>query len=154
MTASNPFNMMEEMFDRMSRQFDELSRSWESGEGVEMWRPGRREMALDVEDRDDEFAITADVPGFEREDIDVRVSGRTVTIEAETTAAETEEETGEGMRYLRKERSRRSLTRSLQLPADVVADEAHATVTNGVLTITVPKSEPTPEGESIEIEIE
>ena len=154
MTASNPFTMMEEMFDRMSRQFDELSRSWESGENIEMWSPRGREMALDIEDRDDEFAITADVPGFERDDIDVRVSDRTVTIDAEVSESTTEEETGEGVGYLRKERRHRTLTRSIQLPKDVVADEAHATVTNGVLTVTVPKADPHPESESIEIDIE
>jgi HSP20 family protein len=154
MTASNPFSMMEEMFERMSRQFDDLSRSWESGEGIEMWRPGSHQLALDVADREEEFAITVDVPGFDREDIDVRVNDRTVTVTAESSETETAEETAEDEQYLRRERRHRSLTRTVQLPEEVHADDAHATVQHGVLTITVPKAEPAPADDSLEIEIE
>lgn len=150
--ARNPFEMFEEMFDRMSQQFQTASRSWESGESFDTWRPrlGFESMSLDLIDHDGEFVVTVDVPGFERDEIDVRVTDHTLYIEAERE--ESVEETGE--RYLRQEREHRSTSRSIRLPESVEADDITATMKNGVLTLTIPKAEPREEGREIEITVE
>ncbi|WP_328766961.1 Hsp20/alpha crystallin family protein [Haloarcula nitratireducens] len=102
----------------------------------------------DLENRDDEFVLTADLPGFEKDDIDVRVTDRTLRLEAENAEETEEEEEGE---YVRRERHRASVARSISLPEAVEADDISATFNNGVLTVRLPRSEPVTPGKQIEI---
>ncbi|MFC7134750.1 MULTISPECIES: Hsp20/alpha crystallin family protein [Salinibaculum] len=148
-SRSNPFDALEEMFDRMSREFENAARSWESGETFDISMAGES-MALDLIDGDDAYTVEVDVPGFSRDEIDVRVTDDTLTIEAEHEhEAETESE-----RYLRRERQHRSMRRSILLPDPVDADAVAATMSDGVLTVTIPKEEVTEEGNHVDIEVE
>jgi HSP20 family protein len=149
-TRPNPFEPLEQMFERMNDQLREAANSWEPGEPFEPWRPGTVTMATDVKDTDDEFVVTVDVPGFERDDIDVRVADDVLRIEAERQEAEEDEDE----QYVRKERTARSVHRSITFPTPVQTQDVDATLTNGVLTIAVPKAEPLEEGTTIDIEEE
>lgn len=115
-----PFEDVERLFERFPRSVDAVV--------------GPR---LDVMEGDDELVVVADLPGFETDDIDVSVSGRTLTLRAEREA-ETEREDGA---WLRRERSSSSVRRSVDLPAAVDVDDATATYTNGVLTVTLPRAD-------------
>jgi HSP20 family protein len=149
-TRTNPFEPLERMFERMNDQLREAANSWESGEQLEPWMPGATTMATDVKDADEEFVVTVDVPGFGRDDIDVRVADDVLRVEAEREAVEAAEEE----RYVRKERTARSVHRSITFPTPVETQDVDATLTNGVLTIVVPKAEPLEEGTTIDIEAE
>ncbi len=129
MRRSNPFEEIERMFERMSRQFDDMGRQWEGG----VMQTGG--VNVDVADHDDEIVVTADLPGFEKEDIDVSLSERTLTIRADHEM-EDESETGE---FIRRERRSASASRTIRLPEDVDEDGASATYKNGVLTVALPK---------------
>lgn len=113
-----------------------------SGRRCENAKPVR----VDLEDKDDEFVLTAELPGFDEDDIDVRVTDRTLRLEAEH-AEETEEE-GE---YVKRERHRVSVARSISLPEAVEVDDFSATFNNGVLTVHLPKNEPVTQGKQVEI---
>ncbi|ADJ14989.1 Hsp20/alpha crystallin family protein [Halalkalicoccus jeotgali] len=140
----NPFDDLEEFFERFSRQFENQPGFDQDVFGM----GGANRMSVDLADRDAEFVVTADAPGFSKEEIDVRVTGRRLTIEAEREEhTEEEEET-----YLRSERHSESLRRTLQLPEPVEEEGVSATYKNGVLTITLPKREPETGGKSIDIE--
>ena len=132
MNRSNPFDEIEQFFGRTP--FGGMGRSLGHAD-------------VDIAEYDDEFVVMADLPGFDRDAIDVRVDGDRVTIRAER---ETEHEghgdeaehgnTGEHEgRYLRRERRHESVTRSVDLGADVHESDATATYKNGVLTVTLPK---------------
>lgn len=108
-------------------------------------------LAVDVADEGDSFVLTADLPGFERDDIDVEVHERTLRIDA-THQSETEQEREADENYIRRERSKRSLSRSVTLPEDVDEGAASAAFENGVLTVTLPKSHAAEESTSVEIE--
>jgi HSP20 family protein len=123
MAQRNPFEDLEKMFDRMSRQFDES--------GVSRLR----DVSVDVAERDGDIVVTADLPGYEKSDIDVAVSGRELTIEAERSGESEERDEN----YIRRERSHRRVSRSLMLPEEVVEAEASASYKNGVLTVTLPR---------------
>ena len=89
MRRSNPFdfNDIESMFERMSRQFDDMNRqlgSWDSGVGEMVSRGG---MAIDVTEHDDSLVVVADLPGFEKEDIDLKIAGQVLTIKPDQTAS-------------------------------------------------------------------
>lgn len=150
---NNPFEMMERMFDQMRDQFNQAARAWEMDDldVGEMGRDmmGRSTMGIDVADRDDEFVVTADVPGFEKDEIELRMVDSTLQIEA--THEQSTEEQAET--YLRSERKHESLREHVRLPEPVTEDGIEASLTNGVLTVHVPKAEPTGEGgRQIEIE--
>ncbi len=129
----NPFDEIEELFERMGRQFENMGDQF--GGGGIGWQPGG--MSLDMADHGDEFIVTADLPGFEKDDIDISLRGDRLRIEAEHTA-ETETEEGDE-EYLRKERRQQSMTRALTVPEPVDEAGVSAEYRNGVLTITLPK---------------
>jgi len=131
--SDNPFADLERMIERLTEQFDEAAGQLSEEAGS---RAGSRP-AADVVDGPEEVVVTVDVPGFTQEDIEVRVSDRTLRIETEH-GEETETERGD---FVRRERQRSSMSRSVRLPADVVAGGASATLQNGVLTVTLPKEE-------------
>lgn len=148
---TDPFENLERQFERMQRQFQEAMKMWDIDQlpmGGESLQPS--EMGVDLADRGDEFVLTADVPGFDREDIELKLTDSTVHITARRESEETE--TDEEF-YVKSERARQSMSRSVRLPDRVDHDQVSATYNNGVLTVEMPKTEPDdPEGRSIDIE--
>lgn len=124
----NPFEEIERMFERMSEQFEDVQPGGMAAGTV----------LVDVEDRDGEFVVTADLPGFEREDIELSLREDTLELSA---SQETDEETGAGD-FVRRERRRTDVSRSIHLPEPVDAEGTTATHENGVLTVTLPKRSP------------
>ncbi|MBN1392205.1 MAG: Hsp20/alpha crystallin family protein [Sedimentisphaerales bacterium] len=93
--------------------------------------------AIDIADSENEIIIKAEVPGCKAEDIDISVHGNTLTISGEKKAEEEKKEKG----YYHLERSYGSFRREVGLPGDVDPDKVEASCRNGVLTVTLPKSE-------------
>lgn len=139
MSSRNPFDDLERMIDRMTRQF----------EGFEPTAGG---VSVDVVDRGDEFVVSADLPGYDREDIDVELSETTLRVSAERDEESDEERETEAGEYLRRERTRRSTSRSVRLPERVDEDATSATYEAGVLRVTLPKLRTSDEGTNIPIE--
>jgi len=101
---------------------------------------GRVQMpALDLSETDSTLEIRADLPGMKSEDVDIEVSGTTLTIRGERTE---ETEKSEKNWHL-VERQSGSFSRTITLPCEVQIDQASAEFHDGVLTITLPKSEQT-----------
>ena len=83
--------------------------------------------------------MKANVPGFKPEEVEILVSGETLTIQGETK--QDLESNGDEAKYLIRERRVSSFSRSLTLPGKLEADQAEAEFENGVLTLTLPKPE-------------
>lgn len=173
-TPTNPFERFEELFERMATQFEETARAFEGDEtgsrlpsvgprSVGRTMLGTESMAVDLVERDDEYVATVDLPGFSRDDVEVRVTDDALHVEAhheeEREMSEMDEmgdeseasEMGEAT-YLRRERSHRTMERSIRLPEPVDADGTEAHFENGVLTVTVPRAEPLSSAKQIDIE--
>jgi HSP20 family protein len=146
---SNPFEELERLFERMSRQFEDATRPWESESPLSGWRTGSESepMSVDLVDRDGEFVATVDLPGFDRENVDVSVTDHRLRIAAERETVHDEDEE----RFLRHERRHATAHRSMRLPEAIDTGGVTATMRNGVLTVTLPKREAT---ESTTVEIE
>jgi len=127
----NPFRELDELIERMNRQFGELSRTFET----ESMLPA---VSADVADHGDELVVSVDLPGYDQDDIDLRVDRDSVTISAEYEA----EEADDAAQFHRQERRRESVHRQIALPEEVQAQDATATYNNGVLTVTLPKLDP------------
>lgn len=92
---------------------------------------------VDVLDTGDAFLIRADMPGVKADNLKITLSGNTLTLRGEVEA---EAELGEAT-YLHRERRVSGYTRSIPLPVAIEADGARAVFRDGVLSLTLPKSE-------------
>jgi HSP20 family protein len=98
---------------------------------------GSAALPLDVYETENEFVIKASLPGVKPEDVQITVQGDTVTIRGESKA----EEEKKGDQWHLRERRFGAFHRSVSLGTPVNADKAQAQYENGVLTLTLPKSE-------------
>src|SRR5262249_31476752 len=81
--------------------------------------------------------VKASLPGIKPEDIDVQVHGDVLTIKGETKSEKEEK----AQNWYRRERRYGSTMRQITLPTEGAADKAQATFEDGVLRLTLPKSE-------------
>lgn len=93
-------------------------------------------LKVDVKERENAYAIHAEIPGVKKEDIHVSVDGAVVSISAERRE---EKEVKEGEQVLRSERYFGKISRSFQLPQEVDESQASAKYTEGVLELVLPK---------------
>lgn len=100
-------------------------------------RDGWSVPAVDMYQTDDEVVVRASIPGFKAEDVQINVTGDTLTLRGEVKR---EEEKQDKAWHIREQRSG-SFERSVAMPTAVVADKAKAEFENGILTITLPKAE-------------
>lgn len=94
-------------------------------------------LALDVVEKDDEFVITAAIPGANPDDLDITLANNVLTIRGEIKG----EQQPEGGQIRLRERPYGRFARTLTLPAEVQNDQIQAHCENGILTVHVPKSE-------------
>ncbi|WP_017464141.1 Hsp20/alpha crystallin family protein [Dyella ginsengisoli] len=94
------------------------------------------DMRLDVIEKDDAYVVKADIPGVDKNDIEISVDGGQVTISAESRHSS---EKKENEHTLVNERYVGRVYRSFGLPAEVDSDKADARYQGGVLTLTLPK---------------
>ncbi len=132
-TAPLP-SMMEEFFE------DFPSRRWMEVLGPFGWRWPRdidleRNFRLDVIDRDKEFLVRGELPGVEKDDVEVTIAGRRLTIEAERRF----EEVDEKEEFYRHELGYGKLVRTIALPEEVDVEKIHAELKDGILSVTLPK---------------
>jgi HSP20 family protein len=98
---------------------------------------GTWEPRLDVSETKDTLTIKAELPGIEAKDLEVSVSGDILTIRGEKKQ---EKEEKDERRHM-VERSYGAFARMVRLPAPVAQDQIKANFKNGVLTISLPKTE-------------
>ncbi len=94
-------------------------------------------LALDVAENENDFLVTASLPGVKPEDVQITIQGDSLTIRGES---KTEQEK-KGERWHLRERRLGAFQRSLSLGTPVDSNKAHADFEHGVLTLTLPKAE-------------
>ena len=122
--------IMEDFFDRRMRPW--WPERWARREVMELEAP-----AVDLFEDKNEIVVKAELPGMEKENVEVKLTDHMLTIKGEKKKAEEIKEEN----YYRSERSYGSFIRTLELPADVHADKVKATFKNGVLEVRLPKTE-------------
>ena len=100
----------------------------------------RRTPAVDIAETDTNYTVTLDVPGVAKEDVQVTIEGRRVSIEAKSGVAE--EKKDDAQRVVYRERSVSHFARSFTLPVELDKDQSTAKLENGVLTLTLVKRSP------------
>lgn len=102
---------------------------------------GSHALAVDVTENDDAVIVMASIPGVPEDKIEINVHDDNIlTISAESEIRNEQNEDGWHIKELRYGR----FSRSIQLPTTVDVDTARAETENGILTVTLPKTEPSP----------
>jgi HSP20 family protein len=96
-----------------------------------------RMAVVDLREEKDRYVVQADLPGMVKEDVSIEMDDETLHISA--CKEQSSEESSEG--YIRKERGRMCFFRQLPLPSDVDREGVKARLENGVLEVSLPKSQ-------------
>jgi len=129
--------------DEMTRLFDDLFQGWAAPPPTATQRRTPCP-AMNVQETPDQILVEAEIPGFTMEQIEVSLLGDQLTLAGDRARSaeqsdEREGETGERLRWLRRERRTERFERTITLPAPVKQESVTASLANGVLTITLPK---------------
>lgn len=124
---SNRFNGMFHDWDHFFNDFNHLT-------------PFAQQLKSDVVDSDNHYEVSVDVPGINKDDINLSYQGDTLTISATKQASKTDKD--DQGNVLTQERSAGHIQRSYYLPG-VDFNKITAKVSDGVLQVTLPKSETT-----------
>lgn len=106
-------------FRRVARRFSE--------------QPRQRSLGVNIREEDDAYILSALVPGLKVEDLNIQILEDVVSIEGEYKAEEAE--------FLLSELPSGAFRRTLRLPNEVDAEKVEAKISDGVLTLTLPKAE-------------
>ena len=135
----HPIAEMERAFDRFFRRNWPSLRHWSDFPSLDnlFEVEGMRIPSLDVVDRDSEVLVRAEIPGIEKKDINISLTDNILSIKGQSSS-EKNEEKGD---YHRHEISSSSFARSVTVPASVDVSKAVASLKDGVLEISLPKTE-------------
>ena len=141
-TRWDPFEEIRKTQERLNLLFEDFMPMKKLG-GGNVFTP-----AIDIKEEENKLLITTDLPGINKEDIEINLKEDMLEISAKTGKETETEEEG----YIRKEREYTHFYRAVHLPTSVKEDGSTAKIENGVLTITLPKMELKEPAKKIQIE--
>ncbi len=130
--------------DDFDQWFDEIRRHW-----MQSFYPGRssgqdwsvlpasRMPRLDIIDRETCFCVRAEIPGVDKNDLDVSLQDNVLCIQGSSQKEEQQEEKGQ---YFRRELTQGAFQRVVRLPGDVDGDQVKASFKDGILELCLQKS--------------
>ena len=124
----------DDMFEQMRKMFDQVQDFAGGG------------MPVDIKEEDGNVVVTADLPGVQKEDIDLKADSEKLEIVAQSS----QEVKEENEKYLRRERSAKRYQRAISWPSPVDAESINARYQDGVLRVEAEKEEE--EGKDIDIQ--
>jgi HSP20 family protein len=129
-----PFRQLNTLREEIDRLFESPLASLTTGtqQLLSGWLP-----AVDIHEDNDNFYVKAELPGMNKDDIDISLHDGTLTISGERK----EEKRHQSSEALRSERFLGRFQRTFGLPTHVKADNVKANYTDGILTVTLPKAE-------------
>ena len=121
-----------------SRDFQrEVGRLFESMEPVQHWRVARGVPPINLYDAGEKYILTAQLPGIGPDEVDLSITGETLTIRGDRKRPEGVPEES----YRRQERQFGRWTRTVTLPDRVDGSNVSASFADGVLTVSLPKAD-------------
>jgi HSP20 family protein len=142
---------IDDMFSEFRRSFDDLMEPFfPLATEMEQWTSlPTRYAQIDLVDNGESYTITAELPGFNKDQVDVQINKDGLAIKAECN----EEKETKRKNYLHRERAYSSIQRFVAFPEEVVPAKVEGTMKDGVLELKIPKKEPKPEEKPHKVEI-
>lgn len=132
----DPFRELDRIQSEMNRLFEGVNTGPERGTGLvqngRLWSP-----SVDVAETENEIVLRAELPGMKQQDIDIELTGDTLTIRGERKLENEERKEN----FVRVERSYGRFQRSFTVGVPIKADSVSATYRDGILEVHLPKSE-------------
>ena len=132
----DPWKDFGSLQERINRMFGDTIRTLYPTDGEELekgtWAP-----AVDIYETNDSFVVSADLPGLNKDEIQIDLKDNTLTLKGEKKF----EEKVSKDNYIRVERAYGSFVRSFTLPQNVDPEKIKAKYKEGVLKVTIPKKE-------------
>lgn len=128
--SGSPLSLFDGFFEPIDRLLESFA--WPGGQFA--GQLGARQPVVDMQDRGSHYSITAELPGFTKDEVEVKVDGHGLELRAEKTEKESE---GGAFRS-----SSRSFYQYLSLPTESVPQKVEGTLRNGILQLTIPKKNP------------
>jgi len=127
----NPFGELERMRRELDRAFEEVPRTW----------PGELPTGVfpltNISEDKDNFYLRAELPGIKASDVDISITGNSISISGTRTIAAEDAK----VKYHRREREAGSFRRMIKLSGQINTAKVTAKSSNGVLTVVLPKAE-------------
>lgn len=134
-TRWNPTSELMSAWNDFDRLFNRLTRNVETDDesmtNVGTWRP-----AIDIDEREKEYVVSAEIPGIDKDDINISIKDNVLTISGEKPSPENDESQAHCT-----ERNFGDFQRSIRFNTKIEQDRISADYHNGVLTIRLPNSE-------------
>lgn len=124
-----PINLFDNFNDEINRHLGNI-RSKAAANQERNWAP-----AVDIREQENCYLLSADIPGVDRENIEITLENGVLTLKGERS----EETATNGQEYRRRERAQGTFMRQFTLPETVDTQNISATVKDGVLDVVIPK---------------
>jgi HSP20 family protein len=141
-TRWDPFEEIRKTQERLNLLFEDFMPMKKWGDGNVFT------LAIDIKEEENKLLVTTDLPGINKEDIEINLKEDMLEISAKTGKEKETKEEG----YIRKEREYTHFYRAVRLPSSVKEEGSTAKIENGVLTITLPKMKLEEPAKKIQIE--
>ena len=134
-TRWSDIDRMFRVMDLMRSDFDKFSSDFNRSRGSS-WLIGDGVPRTNLYDKGDSFSISAEVPGFAKEDLAIKIQGNYLEMSGKRGS-----DVPEGYSVHRAERGTFNFSKSMTLPSEVDSTKVEATLKDGILTLTLPKAE-------------
>jgi HSP20 family protein len=144
--VSHPRYTLGQELDKVFNEYFETINKWAGFPtlgfpwGPVSWEIPFRTPFVDVVDRKDKYIVTAELPGYEKEDVDLRIGPYSMEIKAEKKTRKEEKSKG----YTEKKRMQSSFYRLIPFPEETMPSAVKASMKNGVLEVEIGKGAPKP----------
>lgn len=126
-------------FEDFMRPFNDFMQPFFPRSVGSLWSEfGGKEPNIDLQDRGDHYVLTAELPGFDKKDVEVKVSDNALELKGEKRSEKQNKNKGGAQR----QNSCSFVQRYTTLPEEVVSERVSGTMKNGVLELKLPKREP------------
>ena len=148
---------MDDIFENFRREMESMFSpllpyslsDWRIPIGLEVMG-GERVPLCDMIDKGDKYEIAREVPGIDKEKVNVKATKNSLEISGE----QSEKTEDKGKNYVHNERSYRSFSRRIPIPEEIIPSKVTAKMSNGMLLVDLPKTTPTkPSEETTKVEI-
>lgn len=142
---------IDDIFSEFRQSFDDLMKPFfPLTTEMERWTPPQiRYPEVDLLDNGESYTVTAELPGFTKDQVNVQINKDGVSINAECK----EEKETKQKNYLHRERAYSSMQRFVAFPEEVAPAKVEASMKDGILELKVPKKEPKPEEKPQKVQI-
>lgn len=142
---------LDDVFEAFRREIENTMRPWSTRFGLPSLfdSEGFRLPLCDMADKGNRYELHLEIPGIDKDKLNVKATSNSVEVSAEKSERAEEKRKD----YIYSERSRSSFYRMIPVPEEIVPSKVNAKVNNGILTVDLPKKNPSKAKQTTKVEV-